>query len=102
MARQAGYEITLRIRLPVDQKNTNDVIAKAKAIQKAEQGDIAALLENHEVDVKEFKQTFTSWNTGTGRAGTQRDEAADDTSSQLLRAGQIGRTGAQRFEVILN
>jgi len=99
MARQAGYEVTIRLRLPVDQKDINDTIAKAKAVQKAEAGDIAALLDLKEAEVKEFKQSFTSWNTGTGRAGEQDDDGQDD-SPQLQRVGRIGRAGAQRFEEV--
>lgn len=99
MARQAGYEITLRLRLPVDQKDISDTIAKAKAVQKAEAGDLAGLLDNPEVEVKEFKQSFTSWNTGTGRAG-EEEETEETLSSQLKRVGRTGRVAAQKFEEI--
>ncbi|WP_445505047.1 hypothetical protein [Microvirga sp. G4-2] len=99
MARQAGYEIVLRLRLPVDQKDISDTIAKAKAVQKAEGGDIAGLLDSQEFEIKEFKQTFTSWNTGTGRAGEEETDE-ESASSQQQRGGRFGRTVAQRYEEV--
>ena len=102
MARQAGYEIVLRIRLPVDQKDISDTIAKAKAVQKAEAGDIAGLLDSAEAEVKEFKQTFTSWNTGTGRAGSEQEESEESASNQFGRGGRLGRSTARYEEITLN
>jgi len=102
MARQAGYVVVLEVRLPVDQKDINDTITKARIVQKAEQGDITALLDSPDVELKQFKQSFTSWNTGTGRAGSEQDEAAESASNQLQRGGRFGRSTARYEEVTLN
>lgn len=99
MARQAGYSVTLKLFVPVDQKDISDTIAKAKAVQAAESGDLSRLMADAEVE--EFKQIFTSRNTGTGRAGSETDEEAQSASRQHERGGRFGRTAARFEEVTL-
>lgn len=97
MARQAGYSVTLKLFVPVDQKDISDTIAKAKAVQAAESGDLSRLMDMAEVE--KFDQLFTSRNTGTGRAGSETSE--ETTVSPLFGRGGRGRSPA-RFEQTLN
>ena len=97
MARQAGYSVTIKLFVPVDQKDIQDTISKAKAIQAAEAGDISRIMDQAEVE--EFKHAFTSRNTGTGRAGSEEDQEAQSASRQHQRGGRTGRAAA-RFEEI--
>jgi len=99
MARQAGYQVTIKLFVPVDQRDIQDTIAKAKAIQAAENGDISRIMDQAEVE--EFKHAFTSRNTGTGRAGSEQDEEAK-ASPQHGRGGRIGRAAARFEEVTYN
>lgn len=98
MARQAGYSVTIKLFVPVDQKDINDTIAKAKAVQAAENGDITRIVEIAEVE--KFDQLFTSRNTGTGRAGSESDEEAK--VSPLFNRGGRGRAPARFEEITLN
>lgn len=89
MARQAGYAITLRLFVPVDQKDIQDTITKAKAVAKAEAGDLSAITDLAEAEITEFKHAFTSRNTGTGRAseeGDSDDGEGDNGGNETARA----------------
>lgn len=92
MARQAGYLITLRLFLPVDQKDIGDTIAKARAVQAAEAGNLASIAEAETI---EFRQVFTSRNTGTGRAGAE--DAEEKAFSQAERGIRRAKAPAQRM-----
>lgn len=100
MARQAGYSVTIKLFIPVEQNDINDVLAKAKAIQAAENGDLSRVMD--EAQVEEFKQAFTSRNTGTGRAGSEEDQEAQSASRQHQRGGRFGRAAARFEEITLN
>lgn len=88
MARQAGYEIVIRLRLPVDQKDIDDNEDKIAVMKQAIAGNLTALLRHPDTVVRDFTQTFTSWNDGTGRAAEKdSDDDQGDTGGDTPALG---------------